>query len=482
MGLSQIKRKLVGLTSSSSPGGEDSSHNEEVSNINGEDSSSDERRGEQILNVFDATFRDLLERDQSAFQTKFRKMAGSAFAFYRGSASLFYHDLSAEQHDGPYLNERTKRVWIHGDLHAENFGTYMNAQGQLVFNVNDFDEAYVGPFIWDLKRFVASVALIGYKKALSDKQITELVKTYAAAYHERIHRLASAATYDEVPSFTLDTATGPLLDALRSTRLKTRAGLLDSITEVHEFDRRFKVGGAAFKLDEDKRQKILQAFESYKKTLPKDKKSHTSTFRVKDVVGHRGVGIGSAGLPSHNVLLDGNTDALENDVILYMKQAQTPALSMYITDASIREYFENEGHRSVLSQRALQRHSDPLLGWTSIDGKGQLVAEISPYESDLDWSDINDPKQISAVVADLGRATAMMHAAGDEEQDHSGLVPFSVEKAIDAEISEDLDGFTNVLVEFAHDYSSRVRDDHQIFVDLFRNGRIKGLESNDGSV
>ena len=50
-----------------------------------------------------------------------------------------------------FLDERTSRVWIHGDLHAENFGTYMNAYGQLVFNVNDFDEAYVGPFTWDLQ-------------------------------------------------------------------------------------------------------------------------------------------------------------------------------------------------------------------------------------------------------------------------------------------------------------------------------------------
>ena len=454
--------------------------NEAPSTTDETSSTTHQERGQQILSVFDATFRDLLERDPSAFQTKFRKMAASAFAFYRGSASLFYYDVSAEQNEGPYLNERTKRVWIHGDLHAENFGTYMNAEGRLVFNVNDFDEAYVGPFIWDLKRFVASVALIGYKKALSDNQITELVKTYTAAYHERIHMLASAATYDEVPSFTLNTASGPILDALRSARTQTRAGLLDSMTEIHNFDRRFKIDGGVFKLDENERRKILEAFDGYKKTLPDSKQSPTSSIRVKDVVGHRSVGIGSAGLPSHNILLDGNTDALENDVTLYMKQAQKPALSMYITDATIREHFLNEGHRSVLSQRALQRHSDPLLGWTDIDGIGQLVAEISPYESDLDWSDINDPKNISAVVADLGRATAMMHAAGDEEQEHSGLVPFSAEKAIDAEISTDLDGLENLLVDFALDYSSRVRDDHQIFVDLFRNGRIKGLKS-DGS-
>src|SRR3712207_3917366 len=86
------------------------------------------------------------------------------FAFYRGSAALFYADLMGDHHDDGFLDAATSRVWIHGDLHAENFGTYMNSSGHLVFNVNDFDEAYVGPYLWDLKRLVASVALIGYSK------------------------------------------------------------------------------------------------------------------------------------------------------------------------------------------------------------------------------------------------------------------------------------------------------------------------------
>lgn len=170
-----------------------------------------ERRGEQILQVFDTTFGELLAADPAAFRVKFRKMAGSAFAFYRGTACLFYSDLERERHGGPYLDERTGRVWIHGDLHAENFGTYMDANGRLVFNVNDFDEAYVGPFTWDLKRFAASVALLGYAKALGDEQITELVRIYAAAYRERIRALATGAgsgDISELPPFTLDTAEG----------------------------------------------------------------------------------------------------------------------------------------------------------------------------------------------------------------------------------------------------------------------------------
>src|SRR5687767_14246695 len=94
-------------------------------------------RGEHIVNVLTTEFGDLMARDPAAFRRKFRKMAGSAFAFYRGSACLFYSDVAHEQ--DPFLDERTSRVWIHGDLHAENFGTYMNSEGILVFNVNDLD-------------------------------------------------------------------------------------------------------------------------------------------------------------------------------------------------------------------------------------------------------------------------------------------------------------------------------------------------------
>lgn len=49
----------------------------------------------------------------------------------------------------------------------------MNGQGVLVFDVNDFDEAYVAPFTWDVKRLAASLALIGYEKALSDAEIRQ---------------------------------------------------------------------------------------------------------------------------------------------------------------------------------------------------------------------------------------------------------------------------------------------------------------------
>ncbi|KAL4869918.1 hypothetical protein BDV12DRAFT_167071 [Aspergillus spectabilis] len=442
------------------------------------DNSTTEQRGEKILDVFSTAFGELLAADPAAFQVKFRKMAASAFAFYRGTACLFYHDLESELETDKFLDEKSSRIWIHGDLHAENFGTYMDSQGRLIFNVNDFDEAYVGPFTWDVKRFAASIALIGYAKALSDKQITRLVKTYAAAYRERIQTLASTEDQDNVHRFTLDTAKGPLLDALRDARMETRVGLLDSMTEIHNYERRFTPGGGAVALDEAAREKVLAAFNNYLKTLPQPK-TQTGAYRVKDVVGRRGVGIGSAGLPSYNILLEGKSEAIENDVVIYMKQSTAAAVSRHVTNTAVADYFHHEGHRTVISQRALQAHADPWLGWTEIDGIGQLVAEVSPYAVDLDWSDINELHEMEAVVADLGRATAMMHGAGDDDSRHSELVPFSPEQAIDAAIAADEEGFTEALVEFAHRYSAQARRDHQIFVDLFRNGRIPGLSVDD---
>jgi uncharacterized protein (DUF2252 family) len=438
------------------------------------DQSSDERAA-RILEVFDTAFGGLIADDPAAFRVKFRKMAASAFAFYRGTACLYYADV-----DGlaglanPYIGDRTGRVWIHGDLHAENFGTYLNADGRLVFNVNDFDEAYVGPFVWDVQRFAASLALIGYAKALSDDVIGDLVGAYARAYRKQIILLtddpASAQT-----ALTLSTASGPLLDVLHQARLQTRVGLLDEQTVVAGYDRRFAMSGGAFPLDDDTRKTVLEAFGRYLATTPDSTRDRPERYEVKDVVGRRGVGIGSAGLPSYNLLIEGNTEALENDVILYMKQGQVPAVSRHVTDPSVRSYFAHEGHRTVISQRALQAHADPWLGYTDIAGVGQLVAEVSPYANDLDWSALNEPAAIRDVVEYLARATATMHAVADEAGSGHSLVPFSTEHAIRAAIEPDEEAFVAHLTAFAHDYAARTRADHALFVDLFRNNRIPGL-------
>jgi hypothetical protein len=52
------------------------------------------------------------------------------------------------------------KVLAVGDLHLENFGTWRDADGRLVWGVNDFDEAAMMPYTLDLVRLVASIQLV----------------------------------------------------------------------------------------------------------------------------------------------------------------------------------------------------------------------------------------------------------------------------------------------------------------------------------
>src|SRR5688500_20152500 len=136
-----------------------------------------------------------------------------------------------------------------------------------------------------------------------------------------------------------------------------------------------------------------------------------------------------AGLLDYTVLVEVYSQAFDNDVVLRMKQAYIPALSRFVDTTEVDAYFEHEGHRTVVSQRALQVHTDPLLGHTLVGGVGYVVSEVSPYEVDLDWGEINEPADMRAVVDLLGRATAKIHCASDEDSQQD-LVDFQVETAI----------------------------------------------------
>ncbi len=78
------------------------------------------------------------------------RMASSPFAFLRGAAQVMAWDLA----QGP----RTAiDVVMNGDAHISNFGLFGSPQGDVVLDLNDFDEVTIGPWEWDLKRLCASI-------------------------------------------------------------------------------------------------------------------------------------------------------------------------------------------------------------------------------------------------------------------------------------------------------------------------------------
>jgi uncharacterized protein (DUF2252 family) len=425
-------------------------------------------REKHIVEVLVGAFEHLIDADPRAVRRKFRKMAQDPFSFYRGSACLFYADV-ADSEDR-YADERTSRVWIHGDLHAENYGTYVNDAGILVFDVNDFDEAYLGHFTWDLKRMAASLSLLGFVKALSDETISEMITTYGRAYSEQVESFHHGEE-DEEFRLTLANTDGALYDVLQEARLKTRWHMLEGITQVQGHERSFKESSGVRRLDDDEREEVMEGYRSYLETISEQKRQHSVSYEVKDVVGRVGFGIGSAGLPAYSLLVEGRSQALENDVVLSMKQGNIAAPSRVVPDERIASYFEHSGHRTAVSQRALQAHADPWLGWCELHGEGQVVRELSPYEADLSWDHLADPDEILPLLSYLGQATAKIHCVSDAGSAEE-LVDFETEEAIEAVIDDEL---PSELARFGAEYGEQVREDHRLFVDAFRNGEVPGV-------
>jgi uncharacterized protein (DUF2252 family) len=433
---------------------------------------SDADRQDHIVEVLLDAFQELIERDPRAFRGKFRKMAADPFAFYRGSAPLFYADV--DRLEAPWVDDATSRVWIQGDLHAENYGTYMDSAGVLVFDVNDFDEAYLGHYTWDLQRMAASLALLGFRKALSDASIAELIETYARAYATTV-RLFATSEVDRDFRLTLENTSGPLHAVLQQARLRTRLSVLELTTRIEGGERRLAVVPGVRELDEAEKGAVLGAYEEYLGSIPEAKRQESISYGVKDIVGRSGFGIGSAGLRAYTLLVEGRTQALENDVVLSMKQAQTPAVSRIVTDERIRAHFQHEGHRTAVSQGALQAHSDPWVGWCELDGVGQVIKELSPYEADLDWDAVTEMEDLVPLVNDLGRATAKIHCVSDTDNEHP-LVDVNVEEKITAVIGDREDEFAASLARWGAEYGRLTREDHRRFVDAFRNGMIRGVD------
>jgi uncharacterized protein (DUF2252 family) len=443
---------------------------------------SDAARTDFVLAALAEASRGLLDANPVAFRRKYRKMAADPFAFYRGSAPLFYADM--RESEDPWADERTSRVWIQGDLHAENFGTYMDGEGRLVFDVNDFDEAYLGHFTWDLQRLMASVALMGWTKALSDDDIRRLCDTYLRAYLDQVAQFLDR-DHDHRWSLRLGNATGAVEQALLQAQLSTRVALLQRTTVVEDYVRRFTSGPTVRALDDDERGRVEQAYADYLDTIPASKRLGSLTYALKDAVGKSGFGIGSAGLPAYNLLVEGHTEALENDVVLTMKQGSVAAASRIVDDERCRSAFAHHGHRTAVSQRALQAHADPWLGWTEMqggrhDGVGFVVKEYSPYEADLDWADLSEPDELAQVLEQLGRATAKVHCVSDVDDPSTPLVDFQVEEAISAVVRDREQELVEELTAFALEYAGRARKDHALFVDAFRAGRVEGLDHASG--
>src|SRR5262249_26765855 len=120
---------------------------------------------------------------------RYGRMLASPFAFFRGAAMIMALDLAAGPHSGI-------TVQLCGDAPVSNFGLFGSPERSLVFDINDFDETLPGPWEWDVKRLVASLAVVGRMNGLGRKDRDRVVLACAKAYRDRMRMLAQMRELD----------------------------------------------------------------------------------------------------------------------------------------------------------------------------------------------------------------------------------------------------------------------------------------------
>lgn len=424
-------------------------------------------RADYIINTIKTYHSDLTESDPDAIKIKLEKMSISPFNFYRGTAHLFYADM--KRYPSEFINEKTGRVWIQGDLHIENFGTYKDSKGNIVYDVNDYDECYLAPFVWDVWRAAVSIILFIRQQQLIDIPEKIFVKEYTRAFYEKISQFAEDASERDF-KIDIEHCEGHVKKILEEAQSVSRPDFLNGMTEIYRGIRRFKFNEIQKPLSTEYRNKIVSLFyEQYIPSIPLSKLHDLDYYSIQsiDMVEFNGVGIGSAGQKMFTFLIRGESDSADDDIVIITKIAKPSVVMPYVKPNLFPEdYIKNQAKRCVLGQRAMQVNADPLLGHYEYNENHFYSCELSPCEKSVNLKEIHSSKELLLVLRQMGHATAKIHAISDRDADAS-LVPYSADKEIAKAIAGKEERFLTEVCNFAVDYADIVEGDYRIFSESF---------------
>lgn len=403
--------------------------------------------------------------------TKMSKMAASPFAFYRGSAHLFYQDMVTRPASS-YCSGAGNQTWLNGDLHLQNMGGLRDASGNFVFDTNDFDESYWGPYVWDLRRMAVSIVLAARENGLSSSNQVQLVRDYLDNY---INKMSEFRGTDKELGYRLDTSntSGVVKDTIQKSAGQSTSSFLAKSTQLVSGTRQFISAADLVALSAANYSAVQIAVNDYVNSIPTAKRYASSYYRVKDIRQKLGSGIGSLGRYRYYVLIEGPSSSQNDDIILQLKQEASSAVAIAnaVNPSPMPAwvYDSHQGQRAAKSMKANLSNTDALVGWTTLNGQPYLVREKSPYEADFDTTQLTSYSSFSSAIAYFGKVTAKNHASSDKDYD-AALSPYSMDKEIDALISINPIGFKDEIVNFAVDYANQVQLDWQSFKTARTNG------------
>ena len=403
---------------------------------------------------------------------RYGRMLASPFSFYRGSAAVMAADLHTTPSSGIH-------VQLCGDAHLTNFGGYASPDRALVFDLNDFDETLPGPWEWDVKRLVASFAIVGRDRGLGLEERRSMVRATARAYREAVREFATlgnlqvwysrmtAARIVErwgaeagakaVRTFERQVSKAMTKDSVRASSRLTRLDggeyrmvstppLMVPIGELLAADQ-----SAAFE------RAVQIALRSYRRSLAGDRRKLLEQFHYVDMA-RKVVGVGSVGTRAWVVLLRGIDG--HDPLVLQLKEARESVLAPYAG----KSRYTNQGQRVVEGQRMMQASSDIFLGWNrgpAVDGttRDYYVRQL------VDWKISTDPEQAApGTLAILGQVCGWTLArAHARSGDRVALAAYLGSSEV----------FDLAMADFAEAYADQNELDYQRLVDAAKSGLVE---------
>ena len=388
------------------------------------------------------------------------RMIASPYTFLRGSAGIMADDFAGLPRTGI-------TPVICGDAHLGNFGFYASPERELVFDLNDFDEAHPGPFEWDLRRLVASVYVAGRVNGFRESACGDAVRHCVEEYREQIAHLAEqpllARSFDQLDVEAMRSAASKasfreeIERAARRARRRTSDRALPRLTERRDGTLRLiDEPPLITRVVDGERERLAEALDGYLNTLPPHWARILGGYTLVDIA-FKVVGVGSVGLRAYVALCEGST--ADDVLFLQIKQARRSVVAPHQHGALA--WHRHQGQRVVEYQHALQTVSDPLLGWTTVGDQQFYVRQFRDMKGAILIEDVN-----AGALADYAGICGFLLAKSHARTSGASMIAGYVGSG---------DKLDESLCRFARGYADQVEADHAALVAAVRRGELPAV-------
>lgn len=417
-------------------------------------------------------------REPDLVPVRHGRMMVSPFTFYRGTAKIMAADLK----DTPTAG---LTVQLCGDAHLSNFGGFASPERQILFDLNDFDETFPGPFEYDVKRLATSFTIAARNNGFGKADAKAATSRSVAAYRQAMAGFSEMRTMDvwyshlgaeQILAAARGAGKGKEAEkTLKRTektldRARTRDSL-QALSKLAEYvDGRYRIVSQPpiviplrdvtdfHGMSTETMDKLLhEMFREYRATLQSDRRHLLEKFEIVDVA-RKVVGVGSVGTRSFILLLQGRDQG--DPLFLQIKEATASVLEEHLP----KGHRQQPGERVVHGQRMMQAASDIFLGWVKGIQADRFfyVRQLRDMKASAVVETMS-PTSLSAYAGVCGWTLARAHARSGD--------PVAI-----AEYLGETDAFDQAVTDFSVRYAKQNDRDFQEFTSAITSGRLEAVQ------